>query len=253
MDYQLLFDRIIIGWFVLAALVFFLLQFISAPYGRHARGGWGPTVDATLGWIVMEAPAPIGLACCFALSDSTHSITAWAFLLLWQSHYLHRAFLYPFRLIGKSNSMPWSVVLLGLVFNLANSLLHGVYLFFTPDRYPNNWIFDERFIGGTTLFVCGYLINRQSDGVLMKLRSAGDTSYKIPYGSMYRWISCPNYFGEIVIWIGWAIATWSLPALAFCLWTIANLAPRAKAHHLWYRKHFVNYPASRRALIPWLW
>jgi len=253
MNNQILFERFIIGWFALAALVFCVLQFISAPYGRHARRGWGPTTDALIGWIVMEAPAPIGLACCFALSDATRSITAWIFVFLWQAHYLHRAFLYPFKLHGKSKPIPWSVVLLGFVFNTVNSLSHGVYLFFISEGYPDNWILDMRFVGGTTLFMCGYVINRQSDAVLNKLRSTDDTSYKIPYGSMYQWISCPNYFGEIVLWIGWAIATWSLPGLAFCLWTIANLAPRAKAHHRWYRDHFDDYPTNRRALIPWLW
>jgi 3-oxo-5-alpha-steroid 4-dehydrogenase 1 len=253
MNNQILFDRFIIGWFALAAFVFCILQFISAPYGRHARSGWGPTVDATVGWIVMEAPASIGLACCFGLSGSTRSITAWTFVVLWQAHYLHRAFLYPFTLMGKSKPMPWSMVLLGLVFNTTNSLLHGAFLFFLSEGYSDNWICDPRFIVGTTLFVIGYVVNRQSDAVLTRLRSTGDTSYKIPHGSMYQWISCPNYFGEIVLWIGWAIATWSLPGLAFSAWTVANLAPRAKAHHLWYRNHFADYPVNRKALIPWLW
>ena len=33
------------------------LVFIPAPYGRHARRGWGPTIPSRLGWIVMESPA----------------------------------------------------------------------------------------------------------------------------------------------------------------------------------------------------
>jgi protein-S-isoprenylcysteine O-methyltransferase Ste14 len=70
---------------------------------------------------------------------------------------------------------------------------------------------------------------------------------------MYRWISCPNYFGEIVEWIGWAIATWSLAGLAFALWTAANLAPRARSHHQWYRESFADYPQERKALVPRLW
>jgi protein-S-isoprenylcysteine O-methyltransferase Ste14 len=70
---------------------------------------------------------------------------------------------------------------------------------------------------------------------------------------MYRWISCPNYFGEIVEWIGWAIATWSLAGLAFALWTAANLAPRAHSHHQWYRESFADYPQERKALVPRLW
>ena len=40
---------------------------------------------------------------------------------------------------------------------------------------------------------------------------------------MHKYISAPNYFGEIVEWIGWAILTWSISGLVFALWTIANL------------------------------
>ena len=43
----------------LAALTFVGLRFVTAPYGRHGRGGWGPTVSARLGWLIMESPAPL--------------------------------------------------------------------------------------------------------------------------------------------------------------------------------------------------
>ena len=65
--------------------------------------------------------------------------------------------------------------------------------------------------------------------------------------------ACEFVKGEIVEWVGWAIATWSLPGLAFAAWTIANLAPRARAHHIWYHERFPDYPADRRALLPGLW
>ena len=32
---------------------------ITAPYGRHNRAGWGPSVPSTVGWIIMEAPASL--------------------------------------------------------------------------------------------------------------------------------------------------------------------------------------------------
>ena len=85
------------------------------------------------------------------------------------------------------------------------------------------------------------------------LRGPGEMGYKIPRGGLYRWISCPNYFGETIEWIGWAIATWSLPGLTFAVWTFANLAPRAHAHHKWYHKNFKDYPIRRKAFIPWVW
>ncbi|MEJ2006114.1 MAG: methyltransferase, partial [Cyclobacteriaceae bacterium] len=74
-----------------------------------------------------------------------------------------------------------------------------------------------------------------------------------PEGGLFRWVSCPHYFGEILEWSGWAVLTWSLPGFAFALFTFANLAPRAIAHHRWYKEKYENYPANRKALIPLIW
>ena len=96
-------------------------------------------------------------------------------------------------------------------------------------------------------------INRQSDAMLRNLREPGEEGYKIPQGGLYKWVSCPNYLGEIIQWAGWAVVTWSLPGLAFALWTVANLAPRAYSNHNWYQDHFLEYPPERKALVPKLW
>jgi 3-oxo-5-alpha-steroid 4-dehydrogenase 1 len=85
------------------------------------------------------------------------------------------------------------------------------------------------------------------------LRQPGEGGYKIPQGGIYRYISCPNYFGEVLEWCGWALATWSLTGLTFAVWTFANLAPRARSHHAWYHSHFPTYPKERKAFIPWIW
>ena len=42
------------------------------------------------------------------------------------------------------------------------------------------------------------------------------------------------------------------PGLAFALYTFANLAPRALSHHRWYRERFPEYPADRKAILPFL-
>ena len=68
----------------------------------------------------------------------------------------------------------------------------------------------------------------------------------------FRFVSCPNYLGEIVEWTGWAIISWSLPGLAFAVWTAANLLPRALTHHRWYRQNFPDYPRDRKAILPLL-
>ena len=148
--------------------------------------------------------------------------------------------------------MPVSVVAMALLFNVMNGYLNGRWVFHFGN-YTSEWLLDPRFWSGFAIFCGGYLINRHADHVLRSLRRPGESTYSIPYGGLYRWVSCPNYLGEILEWIGWAVATWSLPGLAFAMWTFANLAPRAWTNHRWYQERFPDYPADRKALVPGVW
>ncbi len=234
---------------VLAPVVFISLFFISAPYGRHTRQGWGSGVDPRVGWLVMEAPASLIMLAVFFILPL--NVALLVMLLLWQCHYFHRAFIYPFTLRG-ARAMPLSVVAMALLFNLVNGYLMAGHFVFYGDRYDLAWLTSINFIVGTSLFVGGYMVAKHSDHVLRNLRNGGEGGYKIPYGGVYRYVSCPNYLGEIIQWGGWALLTFSEAGLLFFFWTIANLAPRAISHHRWYVSTFEDYPAGRRALIPFV-
>lgn len=252
MSEQSFFNGLLIGWFALASVIFVVLLYINAPYGRHSRSGWGLSTSARLGWVVMEAAAPLVFAACFMLGSNI-TITSVVFLAMWEYHYVHRAFIYPFSLQDSAKRMPWAVITMGLVFNGANAYLNGRYLFSFSGGYNNAWLGDPRFAVGLGLFIAGYIVNRRADSILRGLRKRGESGYRVANSELYHWISCPNYLGEIVTWVGWAIATWSLAGLAFAVWTAANLVPRARAHHIWYREQFPDYPAGRKALVPGLW
>jgi protein-S-isoprenylcysteine O-methyltransferase Ste14 len=175
-----------------------------------------------------------------------------AFLLLWELHYFQRAYIFPFRRRGGEKPMPILVAAMGFIFTATNSYLNGRWLFTLGPEYGPGWLVDPRFVAGAALFLGGFAINQHADHVLFNLRKPGETGYKIPRGGLYRWISCPNYFGEIIEWFGFALATYSLPALVFAIWTTANLLPRAIAHHRWYKETFSDYPPERRAIVPGL-
>ena len=253
MNERAFFDFLLIGWLLLAIVIFIILFYISAPYGRHIRSGWGPVINNKLGWIIMEAPALLVFIVCFILGSSTNTISILVFFGLWLSHYIHRAFIYPFWLRGTANRMPVVIISFGLLFNTVNGYLNGRYIFTFSGGYTNEWLLDPRFIAGLVLFLTGFIINRQADYTLRHLRKASESGYKVSTKGLFRWISCPNYFGEIMIWIGWAVATWSLAGLVFAFWTAANLVPRARAHHAWYRENFPGYPPGRKALVPGVW
>ncbi len=252
MKEQTLFNGLLIAWVVLGVVVFITLFFIVAPYGRHIRKGWGYAVGNKFGWVLMEAPAPLTFAVCFILGGGS-GITGIVFLVLWEAHYVHRSFIYPFGLRGAARRMPLSVVSFGFLFNLMNGYLNGRYIFTFSDGYGVHWLSDPRFIIGVVLFITGFVINRHADHILRGLRGPGESGYKISYSRLFRRVSSPNYLGEITIWTGWAVATWSLPGLVFAFWTIANLLPRARANHAWYKASFPDYPPERKALLPRVW
>ena len=113
-----------------------------------------------------------------------------------------------------------------------------------------DWVYDIRFIAGSILFLTGMVINIRSDNILLSLRKSSANGYAIPKGGLFRYVSCPNFLGEIIEWAGFALMTWSIAALAFSILTAVNLIPRALDHHKWYRDRFEDYPRLRKALIP---
>jgi steroid 5-alpha reductase family enzyme len=112
---------------------------------------------------------------------------------------------------------------------------------------------DARLWIGAILFIAGFGVHAHSDKVLRILRRQGKGEYLIPGRGLFRYVSSPNYLGEIMEWTGFAVATWSLAGLAFALFTIANLLPRALSNHRWYKNTFPGYPEDRRILVPFVW
>jgi protein-S-isoprenylcysteine O-methyltransferase Ste14 len=244
---------LLVIWFLLAMLVFRRSFAAPAPYGRYARDAQKSSIASRWGWVIMECPTVIVVGVLFVLGPHNDTPPAYALLAMWMAHYLQRTFLYPFLRRDLDRRMPSRIVATGAVFNVLNGYLNGRFVFSLSGGYPDGWLADPRFIVGAAVYLVGYAINRHADFVLHRLRRDGGDRYRVPEGGLYRWVSCPNYLGEIVEWTGWAIATWSLAGLAFAFWTAANLAPRAWFHHRWYLREFADYPRSRRALLPGLW
>ncbi|MFH1812323.1 MAG: DUF1295 domain-containing protein [Pseudomonadota bacterium] len=240
------------GWMALAVLIAVLLLFVDAPYGRHGRRGWGPEIQARLGWLIMESVSPLVLLGLFAISLRPAEPLSWIFAGLWLLHYGHRAWIFPFRLHSKGRRMPVVVMGMAMCFNAVNASLNGLRLFVWGPVHDASWLTDPRLGIGLALFAAGLVVNLHSDTILIGLRRGAESGYQVPRGGLFCWVSCPNYLGEILEWCGWALATWSLAGLSFAVWTVANLAPRALAHHRWYKQQFSDYPAERRALIPFV-
>lgn len=247
------FQTLVLIWIVIAIGTFIFLQFVTAPYGRHSSDDWGKTISNHIGWIIMELPALLVCPILFLLGDGEKSVFSWLFVGLWVFHYFNRTLIFPFRIKTKGKQMPLVIVGSAIGFNLINGIICGYYFGFTSPEYGVEWWTDIRFIVGMLLFWCGVFINWQSDNILLSLRKPGETGYKIPKKGFFKWISCPNHFGEIIEWLGFAVMTWALPTVSFAFWTMANLIPRALKHHKWYLEKFEDYPKDRKAIFPFLW
>ena len=166
----------------------------------------------------------------------------------WLFHYLYRTFVFPVLMKPSEKSFPAILVLFALAYNGLNGFNNGEAILAnatieSPWEHVHFWV-------GALIFAAGFAMHFHSDSIIRNLRQPGETGYSIPYGGMFRWVSSPNYLGEIIQWIGWAILTWSLAGVAFALFTFCNLAPRALSNQTWYHKRFPNYPFERKALIP---
>ncbi|MCO4772983.1 MAG: DUF1295 domain-containing protein [Deltaproteobacteria bacterium] len=237
--------------FAFAGFTLLILLVLTAPYGRHNQRGWGPTLPNRLGWVLMELPAVVGFLWFFSQGAHAGELVPWVLLGLWQLHYVHRAFVFPLRLKTTGKRITWVVVGMGAAFNTLNAYINATWLS-EFGGYPTSWLLDPRFVVGAAVFAAGMYVNLEADRRLFALRRPGESGYRIPRGWLYEYVTCPNYLGELLEWVGFAIATWSLPGLAFAVYTAANLGPRAMANHRWYQETFVDYPPQRRALVPFV-
>jgi len=231
-----------------------LNQETEIVYGRHDTDETGPRIDTRLAWLVMEAPASLVFAYYYLTGPNAAYPAPVVLFFMWQLHYVHRAFIYPWTLrVREGSSSSILLPLGGGVFCAVNGYLNGIYIStYGTHLTTEAWLVDPCFLGGCALFVIGYAINKRSDQILRNLRAPGETGYKIPRGALYELVSCPNYFGELLQWTGFAIAGWSIGGAAFAAVTAGNLIPRAVENHRWYHDKFEDYPSRRRAVIPFL-
>ena len=246
-----IYNIIIIPWAFLGLTTFFLLFFITAPYGRHNKK-MGIMVSGKWGWIIQETISPLTFGYFFLIGDSIKTPSMWIFFILWIGHYFNRSIIYPMRQKNAKDTA-LIVVFSAILFNIVNGFINGYYLGnLSGNRYQEiEYLQQPNFIIGLIIFIIGLIINLKSDTILLRLKKE-NKGYQIPKSFLYKYISCPNYLGEILEWVGYAFMTFCMPGFIFACWTIFNLLPRALDHHKWYKNKFPDYPKNRKAIIPFI-
>uniref|UniRef100_H3DGV9 3-oxo-5-alpha-steroid 4-dehydrogenase n=1 Tax=Tetraodon nigroviridis TaxID=99883 RepID=H3DGV9_TETNG len=250
--HRTLVDALSLG-FVLAGFAHLLHhRKTQLSYGRHMR----PTpllrtVPAPLAWFLQEMPAFL-IPLLLTLTPHQASGTGKRLLLgTFVTHYFQRTFIYSF--LTRGRPFPLNVMVAGAFFCSLSGFLQGHYLLHCA-QYDQHWTAGFRCRTGLLLFYTGMAINIHSDSVLRNLREPGEVVYRIPTGGFFRYVSGANFFGEITEWMGYAVATWSLPALSFALFSLCFIGPRALHHHreleIFREREFKRDPECRKELNP---
>lgn len=247
-----------LSWvWIIGGVAYLLRQTQShTPYGRYALAE-GRRCPASLSWFLQELPSFLLPLLLLLLTEepseepgrSGRRTGRTLLLCTFMLHYFHRSFIFAYRTRGRP--VPLSIVLSAAIFCSINGFLQGHHLLHCA-HFEDTWLTDARVAAGFLLFLVGMTINIHSDHILRSLRRPGEAVYRIPYGGMFEFVSGANFFGEIVEWFGYAVATWSLPTFAFAFFTVCSIGPRACHHHRDYQQRFEDYPRSRKALIPFV-
>ena len=276
------------AWAAAGLAAFPFLFFVSAPYGKLARDGWGAPIDGRLGWFLQELPSPLALiralmvhhraddpsSSCGAggwTADDGAPSMALVAAALWCAHYANRAVRYPLTRRMSPTTIP--VVLSAVAFNVVNGTVCGSEL-----ARRGCEAFGARNVPGLALMLLGVVINVTADEHLRALRAGkkdgggeggrrrrhkmgkdgkSGQQHAMPAGGLFDRCVCPHYLGELIEWCGFAAMTGTASACAFAFWTFANLFPRATAYREWYRERFggataVSRLPPRRAMIPFI-
>ncbi len=253
------YDTILFISFVLVGMVVVAARVMQSPYGRFASPRFGLSLDPRLGWFLMELPATLSFLYFFSRGQHAGELVPMIFCAVWLVHYANRGFIFPSLMRvprGKAASFGLLVVVSGWMVTTLHGYLNGAYFSEFGD-YPESWLHDPRFQIGIVIYFCGLALNVHSDAIVRNLRTreevaAGIKRYRIPRGGLFRWVSSPSYFAELMAWTGFALFTWSPGALFILGISAANLIPRAFATHRWYHEKFPDYPQDRKVLVPWI-
>ncbi|MEM8593713.1 MAG: methyltransferase [Pseudomonadota bacterium] len=252
------YQNILIGAFIYMTLIFIGGAMGRSPYGRFASKRAKFSLTPQLGWFLMELPATLSFVYFYFQGQNRFETVPLIFLGVWLIHYGNRGFMFPFLMRvakGAKASFGLVIVLTGWIVTTLHGYLNAVFISHLSDHLNDSWLTDPRFIIGLLIWATGYLLNLHSDSIIRNLRTKkevanGEKNYRIPKGGLFNYITNASYFSEIISFIGFAIASWSLGALFVLGVTVANLVPRAFQSHQWYVDKFPDYPKKRKVLIP---
>ena len=94
--------------------------------------------------------------------------------------------------------------------------------------------------------------NYTCHNILRNLKVKNRGKRGIPLGGMFNYVSCANYYWELLSWLFFGLFANSLNAYLFIIYSFVSMTYLAIEKHKTYIKNFDDYPKSRKAIIPFI-
>ncbi|WVZ61967.1 hypothetical protein U9M48_011772 [Paspalum notatum var. saurae] len=253
---------------VLAALGLSELRGDNLAYSKFSRGGpgkqttillhkhqqRGPRLSGRAAMLLFYAPAlTAALASFFAVPAAVAGARSRILAAALAAHFLKRVLevLFVHRYSGTT---PLSTALLISSYYLSTTVAM-LYAQRLSQGLPDPAV--DLLVPGVVVFAVGLAGNFYHHWLLSRLRAnaGGDNkaAYKIPTGGLFGLVVCPHYLFEILGFFGFAMLSQTLCALTVAVGTAAYLAGRSYTTRKWYAAKFEDFPATIKALVPYVW
>lgn len=220
-----------------------------------------PLPDSYRTVFVWEYLGPILIVLAYALrpafiygkeaARAPYSQEALLALACWLLHFLKREFETFFVHRFSRPTMPLSSLFKNCYYYWGFGLAIGYFLAHPAYKAPAQ----VNVITGLTIFLFSELGNLICHIMLRNLRPAeGSKERPIPSGFLFDYVSCPNYFFEVLAWVGFSVMTHVTLSYVFTAVGFGQMLQWALAKHQGYYKTYGDrYKKLRRkAMVPFV-
>ena len=160
---------------------------------------------------------------------------------------------------SKSAMMHISFTLLGATYYTAIALsLLASSETVSLHMIPLQFFLSPNVILGTLLFLIASYHQFNCHRILADLRKpsakTASSTYSIPYGDWFKYLSAPHYIADLLVYIAYLIISGGTCPLIWWLniYTSSAMLYCAITTHYWYKETFKDYPKDRKSVLPFI-
>ena len=167
-------------------------------------------------------------------------------------HFIKREYETIFIHRFSSETMPWFNIIKNSTHYWLLSGLSIAYFLYHPLYTSPSWLSNELLYVFVGLFLFAEYNNYSCHVILRDLRPLNSRVRGIPYGNIFNYVSCANYFWELLAWLIFSIFTQTLTSYIFFAVSAIQIYLWSIKKHVAYKKEFGDKYPRRKVLVPFL-